>query len=371
MAFEDIERLKDKVSRDPNSKLFIPLAEEYTKAGMFDDAIEVLTKGLERQPDYMSARVSLGKVYIMQGMLEEAKGEFEKVVGSIPDNLYAHKRLAEIYRDLGEKDKAIKEFKTVLKLNPMDDWAATNITDIQAGPKPVPEEEKAEEMQEPPDVISDITKEGPSEFSDLEEALGEIEVIPAQAGEEALDELEEVFFEKEEEALEELGELSPETGEETVEPIEEMIPEIVEETMQEGPPVSQAEEETLEAGEEGMDVTEEIPLEGLPTFEEVYKPSEAVFGEEEAGIKEEISEERPLSVYDADTFIVQNKFIEAMRVYRTILSQEPGNKQVIQRVEELKALLKLLGKDTEDLISRLNLLQEYFNKRRDEFRRRT
>lgn len=59
MALEEIERLKEKLDKDPNSKLFIPLAEEYKKAGMFDEAVDVLLKGLERQPGYMSARVAL------------------------------------------------------------------------------------------------------------------------------------------------------------------------------------------------------------------------------------------------------------------------------------------------------------------------
>src|SRR4030042_4288206 len=150
MAFEDIERLREKVDKDPNSKLFIPLAEEYKKAGMYDEAIDVVIRGIERQPGYMSARVSLGKIYIEREMLKEAKAEFEKVISAIPDNLYAHKKLAEIYRDIGEKERAVKEFKTVLKLNPMDEWAAMNLADIEEEHKPqheVQEIEKVEKKQ--------------------------------------------------------------------------------------------------------------------------------------------------------------------------------------------------------------------------------
>src|SRR5512135_3267323 len=100
MAIEEIERLKEKLAKDPDSKLFVPLAEEYKKAGMLDEAVDVLTKGLETQPSYLSARVSLGKIYIDRGMLDEARAEFEKVITVIPDNLYAHKKLAEISKDL-------------------------------------------------------------------------------------------------------------------------------------------------------------------------------------------------------------------------------------------------------------------------------
>lgn len=342
MAFEDIERLKEKVNKDPNSKLFIPLAEEYNKAGMFDEAIEVLTKGIERQPDYMSARVSLGKVYIVRGMLEEARVEFEKVVSAIPDNLYAHKRLAEIYRDLGEKDKAIKEFKTVLKLNPMDDWAATNITDIDAGPKPVSEAEKVSETAEKTEEVAEIIEEQPSEIPVTEDILEEVE------------------------------EISPEAGEEAVEPEEEIIPAISEETMEEVTLLTEAGEDILEGEEEDIQVAEEVPVEEATSFEEVYKPSEVVFDEE--GIVSHVvgvSEERTVSLDNAERYIAQDKFIEAMNVYRDMLSKDPDNKHVIQRVEELKALLKLLGKDKEELIARLNNLLERIKKRRNEFRRNT
>jgi len=148
MALEDIERLKEKISRDPNSNLFVPLAEEYKKAGMLDEAIEVLTGGLENQPGYLSARVSLGKIFIDRGMLHEAQREFEKVIASIPDNLYAHKKLAEIYKELGDKDKATKELRTVLKLNSLDDWAAASLSEIERQPAPLPEELPVPEPEE-------------------------------------------------------------------------------------------------------------------------------------------------------------------------------------------------------------------------------
>ena len=48
--------------------------------------------------------------------------------------------------------------------------------------------------------------------------------------------------------------------------------------------------------------------------------------------------------------------MEAMNIYRKLLSIEPDNMQVMQRIEELKTLLKLLGKDKEELIAKLDNL---------------
>ena len=72
MALDDIDKLKEKVKKDPNSKLFVPLAEEYRKTGMLDEAISVLMTGITSQPGYTSARVSLGKIYLEKKMAPAA-----------------------------------------------------------------------------------------------------------------------------------------------------------------------------------------------------------------------------------------------------------------------------------------------------------
>lgn len=326
MALEEIERLKEKVDNDPNSKLFIPLAEEYKKAGMFDEAIDVLIKGLEKQPGYMSARVSLGKILFERGMLQEAKAEFEKVIGAIPDNLYAHKRLSEIYRDLGERDRAVKEFKTVLKLNPMDEWAATNLSNIEEGPKPKPEVSKTdrniETFQFEPEAVTEIEEEKSSQPQRVSDE------IPVSEG------------------IIEGVDIAPS---ETVEVAEEAVGDVIE--------------------------AEELPEEEILSFEGIFKEPEVAVeseirggGEKDVTMKKEVvSEHLPLSLYDADPYILQDKYMDAMNIYRRVLSIEPGNMQVMQRIEELKFLLKLLGKDKEELITKLDSLLAGIRKGSDEF----
>ena len=145
MSITEINKLKEKVEKDPNSRLYVPLAEEYRKEGMMDEAIEVLQKGLGLHPGYMSARVALGKIYHAKGQMDEARIEFESVVKSIPDNLYAHRKLAEIYRDTGKRDLAIKALRTVLKLNPMDEETLNSLRDLEG----VSNEQSQEKQQEP------------------------------------------------------------------------------------------------------------------------------------------------------------------------------------------------------------------------------
>jgi hypothetical protein len=132
---DNFEELRKKVEDYPNSSLFVPLAEEYKKRGELDEAINVLKRGLERQPSYTSARVSIAKIYLEKGMRAEAVVEFEKVVEVSPENFFAHKKLAETYCRLGRRDEAISQYNEVLKLNPEDEEAAEILQRLEGGGK--------------------------------------------------------------------------------------------------------------------------------------------------------------------------------------------------------------------------------------------
>ncbi len=120
---ENIERLKEQIRNDPDSKLFLPLAEEYRKINMPEEAVEVLKNGIERNPDYMSAHVALGKIYMEKNLFEEAIIEFETVVDAIPDNFFAQKKLLDLYRAIGLTEKARDASERVLALHPDDEEA--------------------------------------------------------------------------------------------------------------------------------------------------------------------------------------------------------------------------------------------------------
>lgn len=131
MSPDEIERLRIKIEKDPTSRLFLPLAEEYRKSGMPDEAISVLQLGLERNPGYTSAIVALGRIYLEKNMLYEARAKFEEVVSVVTGNLFVHRKLADIYMELGEKEKALAEYKEVLRLNPRDEEVSVCIEALE------------------------------------------------------------------------------------------------------------------------------------------------------------------------------------------------------------------------------------------------
>src|SRR6476646_777851 len=97
-----IEELKRRVHSDPASIAFAALAEEYRRAGRFDEAIETCTTGLVRHPSYLSAHVTLGRAFIEVGRLQDAREELEYVLKLAPENLAAIRGLAEIHHRIGE-----------------------------------------------------------------------------------------------------------------------------------------------------------------------------------------------------------------------------------------------------------------------------
>ena len=105
---------------DKHGKNFILVAEEYIKTGCLEEAIDLLKEGIKTYPDYLSARISLGKAFIAKGMINEAMKEFEHVVRVSPDNLLAHRKLAFLYIEAGRVDSAIKSCESVLIFNSRD-----------------------------------------------------------------------------------------------------------------------------------------------------------------------------------------------------------------------------------------------------------
>ena len=310
---EEIEKLRMRVEKDPNSRLFLPLAEEYRKSGMLDEAISVLLSGLERQPGYTSARVALGRIYSEKNMIEEARDEFEKVVSAIPDNLFSHKKLAEIYREQGETHKAIDEYRKVIQLNPLDEDAKMSLEEIEG--RPIGKEEAAFPLESPAELVPDAEEiEAPAleTHTHDEEAVTEPQKISHHE------------FEKFKDSLSVEG---PET-----------IPEIDE-------AVEISEDEAIDLSEalafddvlaEPVEVPQEHPDLSVPRMREEAKPPGS-----------------GADIATADSMVAGGNFFKALEIYREILSRNPDDKQTLQRIMELKTLMKLMGKGEEVLIAKL------------------
>lgn len=107
-----IDELRRRVQLDPASIAFAALAEEYRRAGHYEEAIATCQAGLQRHPAYLSARVTLGRSLLEIGRYDEAREELEHVLRAAPENLAAIRGLAEIHHRMGELPEALEQYRS-------------------------------------------------------------------------------------------------------------------------------------------------------------------------------------------------------------------------------------------------------------------
>ncbi|HXG88397.1 MAG TPA: tetratricopeptide repeat protein [Vicinamibacterales bacterium] len=108
--------LRRRVQSDPASIAFAQLAEEYRRAGQYDDAVKCCRTGLARHPGYLSARVTLGRALTELSSLDDAEREFDLVLRTAPDNLAAIRSMAEIHQRRGDLPGALEYYKRAMAL---------------------------------------------------------------------------------------------------------------------------------------------------------------------------------------------------------------------------------------------------------------
>jgi tetratricopeptide (TPR) repeat protein len=119
----EIDRLATQLAKDPHSKVFMPLAEEYGKVGMWQEAAGVLEDGLKLYPGFITAMVALGRAYDHMGQATKAKAILEESVKLSPENLRAHRTLIKIYQSQGLSESALQSCAVILAVNPRDEEA--------------------------------------------------------------------------------------------------------------------------------------------------------------------------------------------------------------------------------------------------------
>ena len=131
MADSRIDELRRRLERDPGSRLFAQLAEEFRKAGNHADAIRVARTGLAQHPSYPSARLTLGRALLDSGDAAGARVELEAALKEAPDNILASRFLGQALEALGELAPALVQLEKTLKMAPGDRQLESQIVSLQ------------------------------------------------------------------------------------------------------------------------------------------------------------------------------------------------------------------------------------------------
>ena len=164
------------LSRDPQSTVFVPLAETYRQMGLLDDALEVVQKGLETLPRLGVGYVCLGRIQAQRGALREAEAGFSKALELEPKNVSALKGLARVSTMSGQKERARQLLEDALRLRPDDASMAEMLASL--GPAAVPSPATA--SQKPAGMSSPETG---TETGDREEDQGQSPIATATIAE--------------------------------------------------------------------------------------------------------------------------------------------------------------------------------------------
>jgi len=118
-----IKSYQDKLRQNPDSLVFVQLADALRKKGRLEDALGACRSGLTRHPNLLSGLLMMGRVFLAKKEHGEAVEVLKKVVQREPNNLTSHALLSQAFMALGGFQEAIGEYQKILSLNPEDEAA--------------------------------------------------------------------------------------------------------------------------------------------------------------------------------------------------------------------------------------------------------
>ncbi|HEX9983429.1 MAG TPA: tetratricopeptide repeat protein [Thermoanaerobaculia bacterium] len=356
-----IEELRFRLKTDPKSRLFFPLAEELRKAGQLTEAESVLRSGLTTHPAYLSAWVSLGRVLRDQKKDPEAVEALTTALQVDPGNVVAARLLADAYFALGEKVEAIKKYKLVHALLPADQDLAAIINTLErelgppppvAAPDPDPEPEPLAPEPEPARQAFGQTL---SPIREEESTAADLFAYEAPAAEAANDE---VFtpaanegdafssdaFASEAPAPGDSSRVFDETGGHL------LLERRIEEETRDVEPMSAAHDDspfeepvndTYTSAAFAIEAPMGMHVDVAPLGAEVPTPVDELFPEAEDPFPLETPPGAPgqenltNTLTMADLYVRQGLVAEASHIYENILSRDPENHAVREKLEAL------------------------------------
>jgi tetratricopeptide (TPR) repeat protein len=119
-ALFSIRRHEERLAKDPASLAFAPLADAYRKAGRTREAVRLCREGLERFPEYPTARLILAKALRDDGDAESALAEVRRILERNPADAQAHRLAGDLERRAGRLPEAVVHLRQATTLDPSD-----------------------------------------------------------------------------------------------------------------------------------------------------------------------------------------------------------------------------------------------------------
>jgi len=123
-SFTDLSSLKEKRPGDPKDKIVVfnqlSEARELGLKGDFEQAVILVEKIIQDDPDVIDAYFTLGNLYFKEGKFEEALESFFKALERKPDDAFTAINIANSYISMGDFDEAEKFLLDIIDALPPD-----------------------------------------------------------------------------------------------------------------------------------------------------------------------------------------------------------------------------------------------------------
>ena len=116
----EIRALTNELTQNPDSMVFLELAETLRARGQLLGAAKVLVAGLTRHPDLADAHDLYARVLVDMGHLRHGYEEWTAAITSDPRHVGARKGLGFLCFRWGDLDGALEHLELALAADPMD-----------------------------------------------------------------------------------------------------------------------------------------------------------------------------------------------------------------------------------------------------------
>lgn len=127
-----IEKYQSLLTKDPGSQAFAPLAEAYREMGLMKEAMQIVTAGVQRHPQFVGGLVTYAKILRDTQQLPQALDALRRATALAPENILAHQLTAEVQLACKNPKEALKAFKMVLFLNPQSQSAKKAVQKLES-----------------------------------------------------------------------------------------------------------------------------------------------------------------------------------------------------------------------------------------------
>jgi tetratricopeptide (TPR) repeat protein len=133
---DDVRALSAQLAQDPQSLVFLRLAEALRRKGQFDAALRVALNGLERHPHLADAHDLYARVLTDKHDYERAFDEWDMALRIAPNHTGALKGLAFLYFKVGDLAQAEAHLELAQRIEPDDPSIKQAVAMVRGGAAP-------------------------------------------------------------------------------------------------------------------------------------------------------------------------------------------------------------------------------------------